>query len=279
MKLFLVCPQCTHFFESTSTQLIENAGRVECSTCEYLFDGYAHYRFDGLDADQPIKEGSYVSSKASTKKKPEVDVSGPDNLGQTVETQSLTSHIGVTQISRVTGDPNLYEPVFAPLPKKKSVWRLANIILCMIFGILMVINFNKQILVNIPLDSDWVQRVCERIGCEFRGARRISELRLVGTDLVMRPDIGKNVYQFRATIQNLGGEQLQLPAIELKLSDIQGRVITSRVIYPIQYGEDVVDLELGTKMEYQVNLLLRVGEGLPVAFDSYLFYPKESKAS
>jgi hypothetical protein len=183
----------------------------------------------------------------------------------------------VTQISRVTGDPNLYEPVFAPLPKKKSVWRLANIILCMIFAILMVINFNKQILVNIPLDSDWVQRVCERIGCEFRGVRRISELRLVGTDLVMRPDIGKNVYQFRATIQNLGAEQLEFPAIELKLSDIQGRVITSRVIYPIQYGEDVVDLELGTKMEYQVNLLLWVGEGLPVAFDSYLFYPKESK--
>ena len=90
----------------------------------------------------------------------------------------------------------------------------------------------------------------------------------------MRPDIGKNAYQFRATIQNLGVEQLELPAIELKLSDIQGRVITSRVIYPIQYGEDVVDLELGTKMEYQVNLLLRVGEGLPVAFDSYLFYPK-----
>jgi hypothetical protein len=148
----------------------------------------------------------------------------------------------------------------------------------MIFGILMVINFNKQILVNIPLDSDRAQQLCERIGCEFSGARRISELRLVGTDLVMRPDIGKNVYQFRATIQNLGVEQLELPAIELKLSDIQGRVITSRVIYPIQYGDDVVDLELGTKMEYQVNLLLRVGEGLPVAFDSYLFYPKESKA-
>jgi len=34
---------------------------------------------------------------------------------------------------------------------------------------------------------------------------------------------------------------------------------------------------LGTKMEHQVNLLLRVGEGSPVAFDSYLFYPKEDK--
>jgi hypothetical protein len=277
MKLFLVCPQCTHFFESTSTQLIENAGRVECPTCEYLFDGYAHYRFDGVDADQAMKKRSHVSSKASTKKKSEVDVSGLDNLAQSVETQSLASHIGATQISRVPGDSNLYEAVFAPLPKKKSIWQLANIILCMIFGILMAINFNKQILVNIPQGSDWAQQLCERIGCEFRGARRLSELRLVGTDLVMRPDIGKNAYQFRATIQNLGAEQLELPAIELKLSDIQGRVITSRVIYPIQYGGDVVDLELGTKMEYQVNLLLRVGEGLPVAFDSYLFYPKESK--
>ncbi|MBT6411903.1 MAG: hypothetical protein HOK08_05590, partial [Betaproteobacteria bacterium] len=59
---------------------------------------------------------------------------------------------------------------------------------------------------------------------------------------------------------------------------IQGRVITSRVVYLIEYSEDVVDLELGTKMEHQVNLLLRVGEGSPVAFDSYLFYPKEDKA-
>lgn len=55
MKLFLSCPQCTHLFESTSTQLIENAGRIECPSCEYLFDGYAHYRFDGLEADEPVK--------------------------------------------------------------------------------------------------------------------------------------------------------------------------------------------------------------------------------
>jgi hypothetical protein len=29
-----------------------------------------------VDADQPVKKASYVSSKASTKKKSEVDVSG-----------------------------------------------------------------------------------------------------------------------------------------------------------------------------------------------------------
>ena len=78
MKLFLVCPQCTHLFESTSTQLIENAGRVECPSCEYLFDGYAHYRFDGLEADQPVKKGSYISSIASTEQKPQVDISSSD---------------------------------------------------------------------------------------------------------------------------------------------------------------------------------------------------------
>ena len=147
----------------------------------------------------------------------------------------------------------------------------------MIFGVLIAINFNKQISVSMLQSSDWAYQVCERIGCEFRSARRISELRLVGADLVIRSDIGQDVYQFRATIQNLGAESLQLPAIELKLSDIQGRVITSRVVYPIEYSEDVVDLELGTKMEHQVSLLLRVGEGSPVVFDSYLFYPKEDK--
>lgn len=68
MKLFLVCPRCTHLFESTSTQLIENAGRIECPSCEYLFDGYAHYRFDGLEADQPVKKSGYISSIASSEK-------------------------------------------------------------------------------------------------------------------------------------------------------------------------------------------------------------------
>ena len=277
MDLFLVCPQCKHSFESTSTQLIQHGGRVECPSCSHAFDGYVHYSFDDLDAAPTANKDTPEGERASDEDRQDLNGFRSHNFDPVVAVQRPKLQVGEDKLIRVTNNANLYEAVFAPMPEKKSIWRFINIVLGTIFVVMMIVNFNKQISTHIPKSADWIYQVCERISCEVGGIRRISELRLVGADLVMRSDVGKRIYQFRATIQNVGVEQIELPAIELTLTNSQGRVITSRVIYPIEYGGGA-QLELGTKMEYQLNLLLRVDGIPPAAFDSYLFYPQENKA-
>lgn len=277
MELFLVCPRCTHLFVSTSTQMVQCAGRTECPSCNHMFDGYAHYRFDGLDTGQRTEQDISEDEKQPSEQKQRLDKYNIHNANKPVLAQRSVSKVGSEKLIRATNDANLYEAVFAPLPKRKSIWRFINSILCVTFVAIIIIGFNKTILAGIPKGADWMYQACEKIGCEIKGKRLISELRLVGVDLVMRSDVGDSAYQFRATIQNVGIEQVELPAIELKLTDIQGRIITSRVIYPLDYAQGIAQLELEAKMEYQLNLLIRVEGGSPSAFDSYLFYPRENK--
>lgn len=278
MELFIVCPRCEQSFESTSTQMVQCAGRVECPSCNHMFDGYAHYRFDVLGADQSINQDISKDEKQPSEQMERSKTFGTYNTNHSAVARSPLTQVGSEKIIRETNDANLYEAVFAPLPKTKSIWRYINIVLCVIFVAMIITSFNKQILAGIPKSTDWMHQVCGRIDCEIKSKRRINDLRLVGADLVMRSDVGDGTYQFRATIQNVGIEQLELPAIELKLTDTQGRIITSRVIYPMDYVEGPAQSELGTKMEYQLNLLIRVEGTPPSTFDSYLFYPPEIKA-
>ena len=141
---------------------------------------------------------------------------------------------------------------------------------------MVTLGFNRQIYANNTQIGQWALSVCDSLGCEAGAPRRIDDLRLIGTDLTVRPDFGESFYHFRATIQNVGKQRLQFPAVELKLTDAQGRIVTSRVIYPSEYVAEVTQVGIEAKGEQQLNLMLLIDGAPPVAFDSYLFYPKKN---
>lgn len=276
MELFLVCPKCAHLFGSTSARLIEQSGRVDCPSCNNSFDGYAHYRFDVVDEPVRVMLGELIKEKSLPDQRHRLDSSRPNKFKRAIEIKEVVLPDATEQEVRSNVNANLYEAVFSPLPVLKSRWWYANIMFFLIFISMVTLGFNRQIYANNTQICQWALSVCDSLGCEAGAPRRIDDLRLIGTDLTVRPDFGESFYHFRATIQNVGKQRLQFPAVELKLTDAQGRIVTSRVIYPSEYVADVTQVGIEAKGEQQLNLMLLIDGAPPVAFDSYLFYPKKN---
>ncbi|HBZ19472.1 MAG TPA: hypothetical protein DEO41_08740 [Betaproteobacteria bacterium] len=276
MELFLVCPKCAHLFGSTSARLIEQSGRVDCPSCNNSFDGYAHYRFDVVDEPVRVMLGELIKEKSLPDQRHRLDSSRPNKFKRAIEIKEVVLPDATEQEVRSNVNANLYEAVFSPLPVLKSRWWYANIMFFLIFISMVTLGFNRQIYANNTQIGQWALSVCDSLGCEAGAPRRIDDLRLIGTDLTVRPDFGESFYHFRATIQNVGKQRLQFPAVELKLTDAQGRIVTSRVIYPSEYVAEVTQVGIEAKGEQQLNLMLLIDGAPPVAFDSYLFYPKKN---
>lgn len=276
MELFLVCPKCAFFFGSTTARLIEQSGRVECRSCGEAFDGYSHYCFD--DSREPIK----VTLDEPTREKRLPDQShrlglGTPNGAKEVAGDKDTVLQGGAAPELVHSNANLYESVFAPPPVSRSRWWYANIMFCLIFVLILAFSFNRQIYANNPIVAKWAVGLCDSLGCEVGVPRGINALRLIGADLMVRPDLGAFYYQFRATIQNIGERQLKFPAMELKLTDAQGRIVSSKVVYSTDYIGETIQVGIQARSEQQLNLIFRIEGVPPVAFDSYLFYPKKNR--
>ena len=276
MELFLVCPKCAHLFGSTSARLIEQSGRVDCPSCNNSFDGYAHYRFDVVDEPVRVMLGELIKEKSLPDQRHRLDSSRPNKFKRAIEIKEVVLPDATEQEVRSNVNANLYEAVFSPLPVLKSRWWYANIMFFLIFIATVTLGFNRQIYANNTQIGQWALSVCDSLGCEAGAPRGIDDLRLIGTDLTVRPDFGESFYHFRATIQNVGKQRLQFPAVELKLTDAQGRIVTSRVIYPSEYVAEVTQVGIEAKGEQQLNLMLLIDGAPPVAFDSYLFYPKKN---
>ena len=276
MELFLVCPKCAHLFGSTSARLIEQSCRVYCPSCNNSFDGYAHYRFDVVDEPVRVMLGELIKEKSLPDQRHRLDSSRPNKFKRAIEIKEVVLPDATEQEVRSNVNANLYEAVFSPLPVLKSRWWYANIMFFLIFISMVTLGFNRQIYANNTQIGQWALSVCDSLGCEAGAPRRIDDLRLIGTDLTVRPDFGESFYHFRATIQNVGKQRLQFPAVELKLTDAQGRIVTSRVIYPSEYVAEVTQVGIEAKGEQQLNLMLLIDGAPPVAFDSYLFYPKKN---
>ena len=247
MELFLVCPKCAHLFGSTSARLIEQSGRVDCPSCNNSFDGYAHYRFDVVDEPVRVMLGELIKEKSLPDQRHRLDSSRPNKFKRAIEIKEVVLPDATEQEVRSNVNANLYEAVFSPLPVLKSRWWYANIMFFLIFISMVTLGFNRQIYANNTQIGQWALSVCDSLGCEAGAPRRIDDLRLIGTDLTVRPDFGESFYHFRATIQNVGKQRLQFPAVELKLTDAQGRIVTSRVIYPSEYVAEVTQVGIEAK--------------------------------
>ena len=274
MEIFLFCPRCAHVSESTSKILLERAGIVECPSCRHAFDGYAHYRFDvGYDLKQ-LNQNQFKLEENLSAEKEGLHASVSAASTKVIERSEPSLKPSAEQVLRRSPElgANLFETMFAAPPKVRSWWWCANILLGLSIFLMASPNTFRSIVGSSYPYMAWTTKLCDQLNCDIGATMRIEMLRLVGADLISRPDSGKGLYQFQATIQNVGQERLKLPSMELKLTGSDGDIVTRRVFYSYEYMVDSGKIDIGAREEMQLNMILRVDGAAPVAFDSYIFY-------
>ena len=276
MDLTLTCPSCGAKRQSDSGTLIGLKGRVQCEGCDHFFDGYAHYRLSTTDGsyDAGLKSLAHsggdqdsVGSTSANHLSPKKFLNGPVLEGAMMRQELQASSVRAVQTT------NLFESLFAPIPKQRAGLKLINVFLVMSLATMLLISYQR----------DWITRVtnelfvtlgwCSSIECIDASVQDIGELLLVGSDL-QAVEGSNEIFQFRAIIQNTGDKVVKAPAIELALKSNFGDLLSRRVIYPEEYFTNPT-LTFTGYSEVNVGFSF-FWKGPPAtSFDSYVFYPSK----
>lgn len=104
------------------------------------------------------------------------------------------------------------------------------------------------------LDSRWtpvLQAVCSTFGCEIGPPRQIESLVI---DSSTFNKTGADTYRLSFTLRNVGDTRLEVPSLELTLTDSLDQAVVRRVLSPRQFGVNVATLAARSELAGVVSL-------------------------
>ena len=126
-----------------------------------------------------------------------------------------------------------------------------------------------------PRLTPWLQALCRPLGCEVRPLRRIESVKVENPKFSKS---GPSAYRLTFVLKNTAATAVEIPALEVTLTDSQRQVLVRRVLLPAQFGVTASTLQAHSEVAGVVALTL-APEGdraaaLPVTGYSILaFYP------
>jgi len=117
-----------------------------------------------------------------------------------------------------------------------------------------------------------LEQGCAWLGCRIEAARAIDALSVESTALLRVER--SSVYRLSVALRNRAGIELMLPALDLALTDTQGRLVTRKVLYAADLGAASATLGAGAELTLQATLQAELPGTEPVAgYTIELFYP------
>ena len=105
-----------------------------------------------------------------------------------------------------------------------------------------------------PRLAPLLQALCRPLGCEIRPLRRIESVLI---DSANFSKTGPDAYRLTFVLKNTGAAALEIPALEVTLTDSQEQALVRRVLTPAQFAADQVTLP--ARSELAGTLSLKVG--------------------
>ncbi len=117
--------------------------------------------------------------------------------------------------------------------------------------------FNRNELAAYPGLRPWVQSLCAVTGCSIPPQRDLSRIELVSRNVVSHPSV-PNALLVSATLVNHAPFPQPYPVLEVKLLDVNGKVVAMRRFRPSEYLSEGLFPELGMVPEMPVRVVLEV---------------------
>jgi predicted Zn finger-like uncharacterized protein len=124
------------------------------------------------------------------------------------------------------------------------------------------------IAVQAPALRPALAAACDALGCRLAPPRAIEGLVVDSSGLVRVER--SNLYRLSVTLRNRAAHEVALPALELALTDAQGRLIARRVLQPAEFGVQQTLLPAGRDLALQGTLQIA---DTVAGYTVELFYP------
>lgn len=120
-----------------------------------------------------------------------------------------------------------------------------------------------------PALAPLVQRLCSVAGCIVEPPRRIDSLAVESSGLVRAGAAG--TYRLSVVLRNRDRLALRVPAVDLTLTDAQGRIVARRILMPGELGVAVTSVASGADLALAATL--RTRDAPVVGYTIEIFYP------
>ena len=104
-----------------------------------------------------------------------------------------------------------------------------------------------------PRLAPWLQAMCRLAGCEVRPLRRIESLVIEQASFAK---VGLDAYRLAFVFRNTGDVAVEVPALDLALTDSQDQTVVRRVIMSAHFAAS--DVTLAAHAELAGTLMLKV---------------------
>jgi hypothetical protein len=224
-----------------------------------------------VDADSEASEGSYESMFRSTG---ELDP-------QTAHPSGLDIVLDADEARAADNEdeaPDSRYLSFVQEAERAARWQrpgvrialvAASLLLTLLLMLQLAIAERDQLAVRWPASRPLLGTVCSALGCTIEPLRRIERLAVESSGLTR---IGEaQVYRLAMVLHNRDEWPLQMPAVDLALTDSGGALVARRVLLPAELGSTTSTIAPGQEVPLQV--MLRSNDRPVTGYTIEIFYP------
>ena len=165
-------------------------------------------------------------------------------------------------------------PFWTP-PRLRTALVLLCTLLLLALALQWTVRHKDGLAAQQPRLAPWLQALCRPLGCEVRLLRRIESVQIERANFKKS---GTRAYLLTFVLKNTAATAVEIPALEVTLTDSQRQVLVRRVLLPAQFGVTASTLQAHSEVAGVVALTLAT-EGdrvaaLPVTgYRILAFYP------
>ena len=288
------CPACQTTFRVVPDQLKIAQGWVRCGQCGEVFDASARPVPELADAPSP-RVPDHAPAVQPTPEPP-AGSEAPTPDGALIADETSADRPGTAESPPVAAAPAAAPfgetlPVAAPLehpasdtplpppaeadfasevsfvrdaireefwtkPLVRAVLGMLIVLLLAALALQWIVQRKDALAAIHPRLRPFLQALCDPLGCDIRPLRRIAALAFDSTSFVKT---GPDTYRLGFVLKNNDMAALEVPAVEVTLTDSREQALVRRVLTPAQFGANAATL--GAHLELTGAVFLRVAGG------------------
>ena len=182
---------------------------------------------------------------------------------ETEPTDSRFDDAPAFELSRLPDDDEVLaeqKASFVIQAERKAFWkrplvRVSMLLLMLVLSALLALQWTllhkDQLAVREPRLVPWLQTLCVQLNCTLAPPRQIESLTIDSSTFTKT---GNDTYRLGFTLKNTSNLALQVPSLEVTLTDSQDRPVVRRVLLPTEFGVKLPTLAGRSELAGSVSL-------------------------
>jgi hypothetical protein len=135
----------------------------------------------------------------------------------------------------------------------RIVLGMACLALAALLALQWTVRQKDMLVAQAPWLAPWIQALCRPLGCEVRPLRRIESVVIENASFSRT---GQDTYRLSFTFKNTGALTLEVPALEVTLTDSRDQAVVRRVVLPAEFSAVDTTLDPYSRLDGALALKL-----------------------